>query len=55
MEYLSGYSFKSQTDTEIIVNLIEYFALTMPINEAIRKTMSLLEGSYACLVLDKRI
>lgn len=54
VEYLSGYSFKSQTDTEIIVNLIEYFALTMPINEAIRKTMSILEGSYACLVLDKK-
>lgn len=54
VEYLSGYDFISQTDTEIIVNLVELFSLTMSINEAIRKTMSLLEGSYACLILDKK-
>ena len=51
-EYLDTYTFKSQTDTEIIVNLIEYFSKTLHVEEAIRETMSLLEGSYACLVLD---
>ncbi|MDE6584285.1 MAG: glutamine--fructose-6-phosphate transaminase (isomerizing) [Anaeroplasmataceae bacterium] len=51
-EYLSDYEFKSQTDTEIMVNLIELFSENLSVEEAIRKTMSLIEGSYACLVLD---
>ncbi|MDE6656833.1 MAG: glutamine--fructose-6-phosphate transaminase (isomerizing) [Anaeroplasmataceae bacterium] len=51
-EYLEGYSFKSETDTEIIADLIEYFSNTLSVGEAIRKTMSLIEGSYACLILD---
>lgn len=51
-EYLNGYSFTSETDTEIIANLIEHFSTTLEIEEAIRKTMSLIEGSYACLILD---
>ncbi|MDE7105772.1 MAG: glutamine--fructose-6-phosphate transaminase (isomerizing) [Anaeroplasmataceae bacterium] len=51
-EYLDGYSFASETDTEIIADLIEYFSNTLSVGEAIRKTMSLIEGSYACLILD---
>lgn len=50
--YLENYTFQSQTDTEVIVNLIEYFSKNLAVEEAIRKTMSLLEGSYACLILD---
>ncbi len=50
--YLENYIFKSQTDTEVIVNLIAYFSQDLSVEEAIRKTMSLLEGSYACLILD---
>ena len=52
-EYLSDFSFISETDTEIIVNLIEHFSISLNTEEAIRKTMSLLEGSYACLILDQ--
>ncbi|MCM1131396.1 MAG: glutamine--fructose-6-phosphate transaminase (isomerizing) [Roseburia sp.] len=51
-EYLDGYRFISDTDTEIIADLIEYFSNTLSVDEAIRKTMSLIEGSYACLILD---
>ncbi|HQN75050.1 MAG TPA: glutamine--fructose-6-phosphate transaminase (isomerizing), partial [Bacillota bacterium] len=51
--YLQGFSFISETDTEVIADLIENFAKTMSTEEAIRKTLSLLEGSYALLVMDK--
>lgn len=53
-EYLKDIALSSQTDTEIIVNLIENFSSQMSVSEAIRKTMSLLEGSYACLLLDSK-
>ncbi|MDE6407482.1 MAG: glutamine--fructose-6-phosphate transaminase (isomerizing) [Anaeroplasmataceae bacterium] len=52
-EYLANFRFSSDTDTEIIADLIEYFSTTLSVEEAIRKTMSLIEGSYACLVIDK--
>jgi len=51
-EYLKTNKFISDTDTEVIVHLIEKFSENMSVNEAIRKTMSLLEGSYALAILD---
>ncbi len=51
--YLQGFTFISQTDTEVIADLIENFAKMMSAEEAIRKTLSLLEGSYALLIMDK--
>jgi glucosamine--fructose-6-phosphate aminotransferase (isomerizing) len=51
-KYLSDITFSSETDTEVIVNLIEYFLDELPIEESIRKTLSLLEGSYALLIID---
>lgn len=51
-EYLSEYSFVSETDTEIVADLIEYFSNTLQVEAAIRKTMSVIEGSFACLILD---
>lgn len=53
-EYLNKVSFSSNTDTEIIVDLIAIFAEKLSVLEAIRKTMTLLEGSYSCLLLDKK-
>ncbi|MFK5883322.1 MAG: glutamine--fructose-6-phosphate transaminase (isomerizing), partial [Candidatus Izemoplasma sp.] len=44
--------FSSETDTEVIAHLIEKFSNEMTVEEAIRKTISLLEGSYALLILD---
>ncbi|XMB72396.1 glutamine--fructose-6-phosphate transaminase (isomerizing) [Mycoplasmatota bacterium WC30] len=51
-KYLLGINFKSDTDTEVIANLIEYFAVQYPLDLAIRKTLALLEGSYALLIVD---
>lgn len=51
-EYLKNYEFVSETDTEIIADLIEHFSKELQVCDAIRKTMSLLDGSYACLLLD---
>lgn len=51
-KYLEGVVFHSETDTEVIANLIDSFAETMAVDEAIRKTLSLIEGSYALLILD---
>ncbi|HOK49343.1 MAG TPA: glutamine--fructose-6-phosphate transaminase (isomerizing) [Sedimentibacter sp.] len=54
-KYLSDTDFQSDTDTEVIVQLIEKF-----VNEgesvelAIRHTMSKLEGSYALAIIDKQ-
>lgn len=53
-EYLKEYEFLSETDTEIMVDLIEHFSLELSVSDAIRKTMSVIEGSYACLVLDTK-
>jgi glucosamine--fructose-6-phosphate aminotransferase (isomerizing) len=51
-KYLSDYQFRSDTDTEVIVNLIEEFSKKYDVEKAIRKTISLLEGSYAFLIID---
>ena len=52
VKYLEGVKFISETDTEVIANLIELFSKDMSAEEAIRKTLSLLEGSYALLIMD---
>lgn len=51
-DFLDGNSFISETDTEVIIHLIEKFADEMTVEEAIRKTLTLLEGSYALLIID---
>ena len=51
-EYLKGIDLISETDTEVIVNVIAYFAKDLSVEEAIKKTMSIIEGSYACLLID---
>jgi len=52
--YIPAVSFASETDTEVIANLIEYFAGSYPVDLAIRKTLAILEGSYALLIIDTR-
>ena len=52
VEYLSKFQFRTETDTEVIVNLIELYAQKMEVKNAIRKAISLLEGSYALLIID---
>ncbi|KRF64543.1 glucosamine--fructose-6-phosphate aminotransferase [Bacillus sp. Soil768D1] len=51
--YLKDVAFKSETDTEVIVQLIEKFVNDgMEVEEAFRQTLTLLEGSYAIALLD---
>ena len=52
-KYLNNHQFSSETDTEVIVALIDHFSTTMPVQKAILKTLKLLKGSYALLILDQ--
>lgn len=51
-EFLQDVEFKSDTDTEVIVQLVEKFAKDMETEEAFTKTLRLLNGSYAIAMLD---
>lgn len=51
-----GYTFKSDTDTEVIANLIEYYYLKHNDNNilaAIKKALSKVRGSYALAIIFK--
>lgn len=51
--YLKGIQMNSDTDTEVIVQLVDLFAKEgLSTLEAFRKTLSLLHGSYALALLD---
>ena len=51
----NGYTFKSQTDTEVIVQLIEYIRNTnhCPLADAVREALKQLVGAYAIAVIEK--
>jgi glutamine---fructose-6-phosphate transaminase (isomerizing) len=52
-EYLADVNFTSETDTEVIVQMIELFVKEgLEVLEAFRKTLTLLHGSYALALLD---
>jgi glucosamine--fructose-6-phosphate aminotransferase (isomerizing) len=49
-----GYTFYSQTDTEVIVNLISYnYKLLNNTFDAIKKTINELEGTYGIIIINK--
>ena len=51
-----GYKFKSETDTEVLVNLIEYVQLTenVKLGKAVQLALSQVVGAYAIAVFDKK-
>ena len=53
-EYLTDVTFKSDTDTEVVVQLIEYFALKEGLSgqESFLRVLQLLKGSYAFALID---
>ncbi|KXZ16856.1 glutamine--fructose-6-phosphate aminotransferase [Bacillus nakamurai] len=52
-EYLENVELKSDTDTEVVVQMIEQFvAGGLDTEEAFRKTLTLLKGSYAIALFD---
>lgn len=50
-----GYDFKSQTDTEVLVNLIEEIQKQdkLTLDKALRAALNEVEGAYAIVVIDK--
>ncbi|RKO62565.1 glutamine--fructose-6-phosphate transaminase (isomerizing) [Caldibacillus debilis] len=53
-EYLADVPLQSDTDTEVVVQLVERFANEgLPAFDAFRRTLRLLKGSYAFALLDK--
>ena len=52
-EYLSDVTFSSETDTEVIVQLVDYFSKQgLATEDAFTKVVKLLDGSYALGLLD---
>jgi glutamine---fructose-6-phosphate transaminase (isomerizing) len=54
-EYLQDVHFVSETDTEVIVQMVERFVNEgLEVIDAFRKTLTLLHGSYALALLDEQ-
>ena len=49
-----GVQFLSQTDTEVIVQLFEFYAYNLDAKEAFKKTISRLKGAFATLLITKK-
>lgn len=49
-----GHRFRSETDTEVAAHLIEEFLKTLPLEEAVKKSLARIKGAYAIVILSKQ-
>ncbi|MBZ5696073.1 MAG: glutamine--fructose-6-phosphate transaminase (isomerizing) [Acidobacteriia bacterium] len=49
-----GHKFVTETDTEVIAHLIEKFSKNAPLEEAVRKAVKAMTGSYALVALSSK-
>jgi glucosamine--fructose-6-phosphate aminotransferase (isomerizing) len=52
-KYLSDISFMTETDTEVLINLIALFYKEKSLLDSISEVVKIIKGSYAFLILDK--
>ncbi len=49
-----GYRFSSETDTEVIAHLIDYYYRENPLMDAVVKALSYIKGSYAVVLISEK-
>jgi len=49
-----GYKFVSETDTEVIAHLIDSYSKNYPFEEAVKKAVKRLKGSFAIVILNEK-
>ena len=49
-----GHVFKSETDTEVVVHLVEHYYKEMPLLDAVIKSLNSVEGTYAIVIISKK-
>jgi len=48
-----GYTFTSETDTEVLCHLIHKYARTLPLEDAVRSALTNVRGAYAIAVINE--
>lgn len=49
-----GHTFRSETDTEVLTHLIEEYAASYTLEEAVRRALQLVKGTYGIAVISKK-